>query len=341
MLPNPTAAVACAWARARAGARVTPRQLRKRNAVERNIGRLMGSNLPRIGNGNPFPDTRIRIVTLHDTSRTTKWLSREHHSIGLSIIIKRSREAKRKDCQQPSDIASPNEHSDAVRPARWPAGNGIRRQEPSKLHDLDLRARSMSVFGLEGAVLLAALSPAAWYNIGLVVVLVALAIAGVMAYQVWHEVNEEIEPATPEELLASFEQARSEGELDDEEYARVRREIEKISVPSTGVETSPPRRPDRHFALIGRWQADRPEQVRILSSVDVEVLAIQRSCGVDSRPRHADEGDELDDLGNVAKIGLDLLERGRERPALAIEDSEDLAQARRWIGPRNPRGGCR
>ena len=60
----------------------------------------------------------------------------------------------------------------------------------------------MSVFGLEGSVLLAALSPAAWYNIGLVVVLVALAIAGVMAYHVWHEVNEEIEPATPEELLA-------------------------------------------------------------------------------------------------------------------------------------------
>ena len=60
-------------------------------------------------------------------------------------------------------------------------------------------------------------------------VLVALAIAGVMAYHVWHEVNEEIEPATPEELLASFEQARSEGELDDEEYARVRREIEKTA----------------------------------------------------------------------------------------------------------------
>jgi hypothetical protein len=87
----------------------------------------------------------------------------------------------------------------------------------------------MSVFGLEGAVLLVALSPAAWYNIGLVVVLVALAIAGVMAYRVWREVNEEIEPATPEELLASFEQARSEGELDDDEYARVRREIEKTA----------------------------------------------------------------------------------------------------------------
>src|SRR5271165_3888856 len=61
-------------------------------------------------------------------------------------------------------------------------------------------------------------------------------------------------------------------------------------------------------------------------SVYVEVLAILRTCGVDSRPRHADEGDELGDLGNVAKIGLDPFERGREGPALAIEDSEDLAQ---------------
>ncbi|MGO8898637.1 MAG: hypothetical protein ACLQU5_09845 [Isosphaeraceae bacterium] len=99
----------------------------------------------------------------------------------------------------------------------------------------------MSVLGLEGAVLLAALSPAAWYNIGLVVVLAALAIAGVMAYRVWHEVNEEIEPATSEELLASFEQARSEGKLDDEEYARVRREIEK---PAARPAASKPARRD-------------------------------------------------------------------------------------------------
>src|SRR5271166_828753 len=61
-------------------------------------------------------------------------------------------------------------------------------------------------------------------------------------------------------------------------------------------------------------------------SMYVEVLAIPRTCGVDSRPRHADEGDELDDLGNVAKIGLDMFERGREGSALAIEDSEGLAQ---------------
>lgn len=101
----------------------------------------------------------------------------------------------------------------------------------------------MSVIDLAGAGLLAALSPAAWYNIGLVVVLVALGIAGVMAYKVWHEVNEEIEPATPEELLASFEQARSAGDLDDDEYARVRREIEK-SAPRPPA-SKPARRDDQ------------------------------------------------------------------------------------------------
>ena len=101
----------------------------------------------------------------------------------------------------------------------------------------------MSLFGLERVVLLVALSPAAWYNIGLIVVLIALIIAGVMAYQLWHEINEEVEPATPEELLASFEQARSAGELDDDEYARVRRQLEKTS--SLPPSSKPARRDDQ------------------------------------------------------------------------------------------------
>jgi len=53
--------------------------------------------------------------------------------------------------------------------------------EPSILDDLDPRASSMSSFGFERQVLLAALSSAAWYNIGLIVVLVALVVACVMA----------------------------------------------------------------------------------------------------------------------------------------------------------------
>jgi hypothetical protein len=74
--------------------------------------------------------------------------------------------------------------------------------------------------------LVAALSEAAWYNIGLVVVVAALIVAGIMAYRVYGEVNEDVDPASPEEVLAAFEQARAEGELDEEEYERVRRRFD-------------------------------------------------------------------------------------------------------------------
>ena len=97
----------------------------------------------------------------------------------------------------------------------------------------------MSVSGFEQPALFAALPSAALYNIGLVVLLVALATGVVMAYRVWHEVHEEIEPATPEELLAAFEQARAEGELDEEEYKRVRQTIEKPA--SRAPSPKPPR----------------------------------------------------------------------------------------------------
>ena len=95
-----------------------------------------------------------------------------------------------------------------------------------------------------GVRLVAALSDATWYNIGLAVVVVALVFAGVLAYRVYREVNEDVEPATPEELLASFEQARSEGELDEEEYQRVRRQFEtslpRPPVPSARRKGGPP-----------------------------------------------------------------------------------------------------
>ena len=99
----------------------------------------------------------------------------------------------------------------------------------------------MCVFGFE-AVVLADISAAAWYNIGLALVLCALAVAGVMAYRMWQEMHEEIDPATPEELLASFEQARAEGELDEEEYARVQSRLQKNSLNLPGAKPSQPAR---------------------------------------------------------------------------------------------------
>ena len=75
--------------------------------------------------------------------------------------------------------------------------------------------------------LVAALSPETWYNLGLAVVLIALVVAAILGYRVWQEAHEDVEPATSEELLASFEEARARGELDQEEYARVRERIER------------------------------------------------------------------------------------------------------------------
>jgi hypothetical protein len=86
-------------------------------------------------------------------------------------------------------------------------------------------------------VLLAAISARAWYNIGLAVVLLSMAVAFYWAYQMWTEVNEEVDPATAEELMASFDQARAAGELEDEEYAKVRKRIEQTGSAGTRADS--------------------------------------------------------------------------------------------------------
>jgi hypothetical protein len=73
--------------------------------------------------------------------------------------------------------------------------------------------------------LCAAISPASWYNIGLAALLVVGVVAFVWAYRVWSEINEREDPATAEELMEAFDEARAAGELDEEEYARVRERI--------------------------------------------------------------------------------------------------------------------
>jgi uncharacterized membrane protein len=96
-------------------------------------------------------------------------------------------------------------------------------------------------------VVFGTISARAWYNIGLAVVFLVLALACYWAYQMWMEVNEEVDPATADELMASFDQARAAGDLDDEEYAKVRKRIEQTGSPGprTGSpDTSKaPRRP--------------------------------------------------------------------------------------------------
>ncbi len=85
------------------------------------------------------------------------------------------------------------------------------------------------------SVLLGVISDRAWYNIGLAVVLLVLAVAFYWSYQVWMEMNEEVDPATTDELMASFDQARAAGELDDEEYAKVRKRIEHTGSAGSGT----------------------------------------------------------------------------------------------------------
>jgi hypothetical protein len=72
---------------------------------------------------------------------------------------------------------------------------------------------------------LVALSTATWYNVGLAVVVVSAAIMALIAYRAWAEAHEDLDPVSNQDLLASFEQARADGELDEEEYDRVRKRI--------------------------------------------------------------------------------------------------------------------
>ena len=80
-------------------------------------------------------------------------------------------------------------------------------------------------------VLAIALSERSLYNIGLVLVVLSLVVTSILAYRVWGEMHEDIEPATSDELLAPFDGARAAGEIDDEEYERLRQRIQKAQPP--------------------------------------------------------------------------------------------------------------
>jgi uncharacterized membrane protein len=66
-----------------------------------------------------------------------------------------------------------------------------------------------------------------YYYGGLVLLVAAMIWAAVVAHRSWEEAHEELDPATREELLDAFVQARAEGELDEEEFARIRRRLGK------------------------------------------------------------------------------------------------------------------
>lgn len=65
-----------------------------------------------------------------------------------------------------------------------------------------------------------------YYYLGLAALVGAMIWGAILAYRSWEEATEELDPASKDELLETFQQARIEGELDDEEFERVRRRIE-------------------------------------------------------------------------------------------------------------------
>jgi hypothetical protein len=65
------------------------------------------------------------------------------------------------------------------------------------------------------------------YYFGLAVLLVAMFWGAVLAYRSWEEAHEDLDPATRDELLDVFEQARADGELDEDELARVRSRLDR------------------------------------------------------------------------------------------------------------------
>jgi len=66
-----------------------------------------------------------------------------------------------------------------------------------------------------------------YYYLGLAALVGAAIWAGMLAYSSWLEAHEELDPATPAELLDAFERARAQGDLSEEELANLRRRINK------------------------------------------------------------------------------------------------------------------
>ncbi len=64
-----------------------------------------------------------------------------------------------------------------------------------------------------------------YYYVGLAILGVLMLVALIKAYQMWEEIHEVEEPDSPTDLLKSFEDARTAGELDDEEFERVRQRL--------------------------------------------------------------------------------------------------------------------
>ena len=196
-----------------------------------------------------------------------------------------------------------------------------------------------------------------WYYGGLAVVVLIVLGTLIAFYRTWEEIHEVEEPDSPADLLESFRKAHAEGELDAKEFDRVRSLLEAggesgADVPSTRgpgdldrpIESPAPpgRMPGRPGS---RARGPRANEIWLCTSrgadlarrgraawrrypdpedSEVPLCPLGPSGRVDPDLRLADEGHELGDLGDRAKVGLDPVEaplwhaprdRGSGRPA--------------------------
>ena len=87
------------------------------------------------------------------------------------------------------------------------------------------------------------------YYVGLAILLVLMVLALVQAYRMWEEIHDVEEPDSPTDLLEAFEEAHAAGELDDEEFERVRRRLAGPHEPAEDEERAGLRtRPDHAIA---------------------------------------------------------------------------------------------
>ncbi|HEX3450448.1 MAG TPA: hypothetical protein VHS97_19490, partial [Isosphaeraceae bacterium] len=56
-------------------------------------------------------------------------------------------------------------------------------------------------------------------------------VAGIKAYRMWEELHDVAEPDLPADLLETFKEAHAAGELDDQEFERVR---QRLAGPAAG-----------------------------------------------------------------------------------------------------------
>ena len=102
-----------------------------------------------------------------------------------------------------------------------------------------------------------------YYYVGLGVLAVLMLVAGIKAYRMWEELHDVAEPDSPADLLEAFEEAHAAGELDDQEFERVRQRLAGPAAVAVRPRrhclptTTAPSRDDAAATRVGQYHARR------------------------------------------------------------------------------------